>query len=507
MSDERFNLLLHCKLGIFFQRAILLSIKLIIILKITERKGNFMQEIYYQSLTELLGLLKTKKLSCVELTRIFLNRIQEVNPKLKAVVDIQEEKSIESAQEADKAIANKQSLGKLHGLPVTIKDFCLVEGYLCTAGTQGWKNYKAESDSTCVNKLKKAGATILGITNVPELFTSFETENDLYGRTVNPYDFTKTPGGSSGGESSIIAAGGSPLGLGSDGGGSIRVPSHFTGIAGIKPTHGLLSRIGSHGLAHGLGWISGFSTAGPMARYVDDLDLALSVLAGHDIRDPFSVPVLYGDSKEVEIDKLRVAFYTDDGSVTPQDEIQNAVKEAAKLLVKQGASVAEKMPPGMQEAYELLGYYFFDGDGGQHYQSMLAGIETHDVSALQKVFLEKNKTINISTPEWIKILERIGLFKYKMHAFLESFDLIICPPCATTAKAHGTTFEATKDFNYTMTYNLTGWPAAVVRCGEDKNGLPLGVQIVGRPWQDHVVIAAAKLLENHFGGWRAAPGL
>lgn len=465
-----------------------------------------MQTLYYQSAVSLLSQLHSRTLSCVELLNAFLTRIAHVNPTLRAIVELHTDRSLTEAEKADHALAHGHSVGKLHGLPITIKDCCSVEHYRTTAGTLGWKDHRATTNAFIVEQLKHAGAIVLGITNVSELYTAFETDNDLYGRTLNPYDLTKTPGGSSGGEASIIAAGGSPLGLASDGGGSIRVPSHFTGIAGIKPTQGLLSRSGFRGLPVGMGWIDPIGTFGPMARYVEDLDLALGVLAAYNPRDPHSVPMTYSGVRTVDLHTRRVAFYTHDHVTVPQDSIQRTVQEAAMALQQYGLSVTEIAPPtALKDAHELLGSYFFDGACGEYYRTRLTAIGSHKVSFLQQQFLEHSKQHCRTTVDWLTLFERIGQFRLAMHALLDDVEIILCPPCATTAKPHGTCFDTLRDFNYTMAYNLTGWPAAVVRCGTDENGLPIGVQIVGRPWQDATVLAVAQQLENHFGGWQAPP--
>lgn len=463
-----------------------------------------MTKLHYLPATTLAQMIRTKEISSVELTTTYLERINEINPSLNAVTELKPEWTLEQAKKADQALAKNQPVGPLHGLPITIKDSTMVKDFLCTTGTAGWKHFVAKEDAKCVSLLKSAGAVILGITNTPELLSAFETVNDLYGQTNNPYDLSRSPGGSSGGEACIIAAGGSALGLGSDGGGSIRVPSHFSGVAGIKPTQGLLSRVGIHLEGHGLGWIDPYGTLGPIARYVDDLKLTLPLLAQYDIRDPYCVPVPYSTSKQIDLTSLKVAFYTDNGLATPQDEIQMVIREAAKALSQKGMQVIEDRPNDVKDAYELLWqHYFEDSDGGDLRHQIVANLGTSKISPLHQEFFDQSKK-NIKTlPELLKSLERIGRYKLNMNAFIEQYDVIICPPCATTAKQHGTSFKHIKDYSYTMAYNLTGWPAAVVRCGTDKSGLPIGVQVVARPWHDHIALAVAKYLEEIFGGWQA----
>jgi amidase len=381
----------------------------------------------------------------------------------------------------------------------------MVDGFKCSSGTQGWQNFVANWDAFCIRQLKDSGAVILGLTNVPELLTAYETDNKIYGRTNNPYDLSKTPGGSSGGEASIIAAGGSILGLGTDAGGSIRVPAHFCGIAGFKPTQGLVSRFGIHMPARGIGWVSPFGTIGPMARYVDDLSLIMPLLAKNDFRDPYCFPVPFQDPNQVDLKGLRVAYYTEDGFISCQHEIQEIVKQAADALANSGLKTTHKRPEDLQIAMELMLKLFFENaDGGKLHQETLTEIGTTDISSYHQMVIASGKENIMDTYQFHKGLEQVGRYRLKMHHFMEEFDVIICPPCATTAKNHGATFKEIQDFNYTLAYNLLGWPSVVVRCGEDKNGLPIGVQIIARPWQDHVALRVAKCLEQHFGGFKPA---
>ena len=229
-------------------------------------------------------------MSAVEIAEAHLRRIDEVNPKLNAVVQLASERAMDEARAADAALARGESLGPLHGVPITIKDSHDTEGIVSTGGTMGRKDFVPEADATAVARMRAAGAIVLGKTNTPELTLSFETNNLVYGQTNNPYDVGRTPGGSSGGAGAIIAAGGSAMDLGTDTGGSIRVPSAFCGLAGLKPTSGRVPRTG-HIVPWGLGGLDSLTTIGPMARFVEDLWLAFPIIAGPDGIDPFIHPV------------------------------------------------------------------------------------------------------------------------------------------------------------------------------------------------------------------------
>ena len=272
-----------------------------------------MDEIIYSSATELARAIREREVSSAEVVEAHLARIEEVNPKLNAVVHLTADAARARAREADAAMARGEVWGPLHGVPVTIKDAFETAGVVSVGGTKGRAQYVPTDDAVGVARYKSAGAIVLGKTNVPELSLAFESDNLVYGQTKNPYDLARTPGGSSGGEAAAIASGMSPLGLGSDAGGSIRLPAHFCGIAGIKPTTGRTPRTG-HFLPPG-GLLDSIWQIGPLARRVEDLALALPLLCGTDWRDPSVAPVALGDPYDVKVETLRVAVHTDNGIV------------------------------------------------------------------------------------------------------------------------------------------------------------------------------------------------
>jgi amidase len=255
-----------------------------------------MHDVIYASATTLARAIRAKEISSVEVVQAFLERIAAVNPALNAVVQLRAEAALAEARAADAALAHGQIMGPLHGVPMTIKDSLDTAGVITTGGTTGRATYVPAQDATVVARLRAAGAILLGKTNTPELTLWGETDNLVYGRTNNPYDLTRTPGGSSGGAAAIIAAGGSPLDIGSDTRGSIRLPAHFTGIAGIKPTSGRVPRTG-HIVPWGLGAVDALTQLGPLARYVEDLVLILPLICGPDWQDPAMVPMPLGDPR------------------------------------------------------------------------------------------------------------------------------------------------------------------------------------------------------------------
>jgi amidase len=448
---------------------------------------------------ELIRLLKEREITSEELTRLFLARIREVNPVLNAVVQMNEEETLATARKADLAIAQGKKLGRLHGLPLTIKDTIDIKGFKNTYGSYLFQDYQPKVEGTCVTRLREAGAVILGLTNVPELLTAFETDNLIYGKTTNPHDGTRTCGGSSGGEAAIISAFGSPLGLGNDGAGSIRIPAHFCGVTGFKPTQGLIPTTGVSSPEAGAGCLQPYGTCGPIARSAEDLYLALSVLSGPDKCDPNVPPVTLGDFANVDIGQLKVAYFTDNGIVSASKDIEQAVLDAAAILAEHGAKVEEVRPKNIEKSFKYHWETFFTlADGGETVQSFVQSLPEEKISFLRKIFHHNATKDNLTNVELNQRFLEISEFKHGMYQFLNQYDLLICPPCATTAKLHGESINSFKDFSYTMAFNISGSPAVVVPFAVSKDGLPIGVQIVANLWKDHVALAAAKIIEKYY---------
>ncbi len=444
-------------------------------------------------------LIRRKEVSSEELVRAHLGWITTVNPGINAVVNVCAERALAEARERDEELKRNRPRGALHGVPMTVKDSLETAGIVTTSGTLGRVNHLPQQDASTVALMRKAGAVVIGKTNVPELCLAFESDNLVFGRTNNPFDRTKTSGGSSGGEAAIIAAGGSPIGLGSDAGGSVRLPAHFCGIATIKPTSGRLPKTGHYlppgGLADRL-W-----QVGPMARFVEDLALALPILAQPDGMDASLVPMPVGDPAAVRLPSLRIAFFTDNTVAPPTPGTIDTVTRAARACAEAGAVVEESLPDGAAIASamwcELLG-----ADGGDGLRALLQSIGSARVHPLTTQFLDICSRGRMTTGQLLDFVGRWDALRTRMLAFLEKYDAIICPVAATPAIEHGTSYERLDIFTYTMIFNFTGWPAAVVRCGTSPEGLPIGVQVVARPWQEHVALALAAHLEQAFGGWR-----
>lgn len=460
-------------------------------------------EIYYLSASQLTTAIKNKKLSAVEVMKAHLDRIEKLNPILNGLVDqFSREECLKNASHADQELSKGNSLGKLHGLPITIKDMHLVKGLISCAGCTSLKDKIAQEDSTIISRLKNEGAIILGITNVPEFLSSYETDNSVYGRTNNPYDLNKTPGGSSGGCAALVSSGCSPLSMASDAGGSIRWPAHCTGVAAHRPTIGLVPRTGS-ALGNARGLMAQFATSGPMARYVEDLALILPIIAGPDGQDPYIAPVSLQDPANVDVRTLRVAYVLEDGVSQLSDEISETLKRVASELSNHVISVDPIELEFLKDAYRLLWESFFlGGDEGVGLKNMLERLKIDKPSPhLQQFALAAQKS-RLSVTQYVNLFREINQFKIQMLESLKNYDVLISPVAATTAKAHGKTLEECKDITHCMVHSLTGWPVTVVRCGVSSDGLPISIQIAAKSWNDHISLALAKKVEMLFGGWQ-----
>lgn len=438
--------------------------------------------------------IQAGEVSSARVVSACLERIAAINPKLNAVVQTTGGAALQRAREADAALAGGMVWGPLHGVPMTIKDSFETAGVVTTAGTKGLESYIPEHDASVVARLRAAGAILLGKTNVPEITLRFATDNYVYGRTNNPYDPARIPAGSSGGAAAIVAACGSPFDIGSDTGGSIRLPAHFCGIAGLKPTAGRVPRTG-HIPFLDFGVTEALTQVGPLGRRVEDLRLILPIIAGPDGRDPAVVPMPLRNPASVELKELRVAYYIDIGLTPPPSaETSEAVRTATAALAEIGASVREEPPPGVGEARSLWREIVV-ADGGAGVRRLLEKLGTKQMHP----FLEwTQEGEDLPTSAYSQLLTRWNQLRSDGLAFLEKYNVIICPVNATPATLH----DEPTPFRYTYLYNLLGWPVAVVRCATSPEGLPIGVQIVAPPWREDVALAVAGFFEDTFGGWQ-----
>ncbi len=455
-----------------------------------------MTELVNAPLRQIAAAIASGEVTSETITRAFLDRIEAVNGPLNAVVCMDAETALKRANNADAALKAGDLRGPLHGVPITLKDSLDTIDHVTTWGTTGRREVRPGADATCVARLRDAGAVVLGKTNTPEFTLSFETDNLVYGQTSNPYDQSLTPGGSSGGAAAIIAAGGSPFDVGTDTGGSIRLPAHFCGIVGLKPTTGRIPCTGNALPTSGL--LAPLSQPGPMGRFVDDIAYTLPVMAGPDNQDPNAVDAVLHDPDAVDVDDLRIAWHADNGIRTPSADIVRAVTDAVDRLRESGHEVTESRPPGLEMAYFIMNRVF-GADGGDLIEMLIEDAHTTDVSpALQNSLASHRAQPDMNQREFAQVMMLWHNYKSSMLSFFNDFDVLLCPVNASTAIPHGTTREI-DGYSYTAAYNLTGWPGLVVRAGTDSAGLPIGIQILARPFREDQCIAVGRVLESLLG--------
>jgi fatty acid amide hydrolase len=497
------------------------------------------------SARELAARIADRELSSVEVVEHFIARLKAVNGKLNAVTADLSESARQAAADVDKALTRGEKLGPLAGVPVTIKECFDLAGTASTFGLTTRRDEIESKDDPYVAALRAAGAIPIAKTNLPQLMIFTETDNPLYGRTNNPWDLERSCGGSSGGEAAVIAAGASPLGLGNDIGGSLRVPAAFCGIAAIRPTAGRTPDYCAHGLPVGQTGI--VSQVSPMARYVEDLVVGLHVLDG--ARDPFVVPgPELGDPAAVDPSRLRFATFTDDGEFPVAPAARRAVAEAAQFLTAGGAKQVAWQAPALNRAFDLL-FASLSADRTASFRRLLHGnridrrvrplllaggmpawLRGLAASALD-AFGQRRSARNLrrfasgSVDDYWQTIAAIADFR---RAFLRSFeeaeggpiDVVLCPAYAVPAVRHGATELMPMPGAYTPIANVSGFPAGIVpvtrvRAGEESErpasrdmmdrvaretekgsaGLPIAVQVIARPWRDHVALAAMAKIE------------
>jgi Asp-tRNA(Asn)/Glu-tRNA(Gln) amidotransferase A subunit family amidase len=454
--------------------------------------------------------IRERKISVAELAEAHLAKIERLNPKLNAFVHVDTDRVRREAQAADAAVLSGRDLGPMHGVPVSIKSSVEVAGLRCESGTCLRAGLIPKQDAPLVARLRNAGAIVLGVTNTPEFLMAWETANLLYGCTNSPWDTDRTPGGSSGGEAAAIAAGMSAGGVGSDGGGSIRVPAHFSGICGLKPTPGRIPSTGHFPAS--CGPFSFIGVVGPMARSVADMRLLFEVMQGPDDGDPCAAPVPLRWPSEDEIRKLRIGYFENDGRTPVHPEIRAAVRKSADGLRQAGFQVDLFRPEGLEEARQLW-KKFFVKCAGMLIRPMFHRRES-DLSPTLREFLnwsaaEPEVTGESLLDAWI----RRDALRSEFLAQMQRYPILICPPAAIPAFRHGErswriegkTVQYLDAWSYTEWFNLLGNPAAVVPVSHSSEGLPIGVQIVGRPWEEERVLAVASIMEKECGAWKIPP--
>ena len=460
-----------------------------------------MTELIRCSASEMARLLRAGELSAVELIEAHLKRIAAINPQLNAVVTLCAERARREAAAADAAVARRDRLAPLHGVPFTLKDSHDTAGVVSTGGTLGRRGYVPDADSTVAARLRAAGAILLGKTSCPEL-TQAANGNAMHPPANNPYDLSRTPGGSSGACAALVAAAGSPLDFGSDTGGSIRSPAHYCGIAALKPTSGRVPRSG-HIIPWGLGAMDGLTQIGPMARSVEDLALTLPIISGPDGLDPAIAPVPLGDPADVDPGALRIAWYPQaDGHAPTDAAVQRAVADAADALRDITRFVVQDCPPMLADYFDLRERV--DGaDDFNWLRRLLARHGTTDLSPQLRGLWREAKPSTLA--DFTLALEEQDHFRSGMLRWMRNYDTVLAPVAVSAAPPHEWEPPEGVRANYAGAYNLAGWPGAVVRCGTAPDGMPIGVQALAAPWREDIALAVAAALERAFGGWQPPP--
>lgn len=444
---------------------------------------------------EIARLVRARKASPVEVIEEFLGRIARVNPAINAYISLREEAARAEARALEQMIARGEPTGPLAGVPFSVKDLVATEDAPMTLGSRALADFRPGFDSVLVRRMKNSGAILLGKTNTPELGARPTTENDLFGATHNPWNLERTSGGSSGGAAAACAAGLSPLAEGSDGGGSIRIPAACCGVYGLKPARG---RVTMAPIA-GEGW-GGLSTSGPIARTVADAAAMLDIIAGPSTGDPYwAAPPSRSFSQAArERPRLRIAVWTEFPGIATDPEMAAAVRETGKLLSGLGHKVFETVGPPVAPLEEPF------------LTITTVGIGSVPLPAERLELLEPRNRLIFSVaratpaPEYARALFTMHALSRAVVAFFDDVDLLLCPTLTRTAPVIGEVgadpATAWQDYRawhpFTYPFNMTGQPAASIPAGFDSAGLPIGVQLVGRPADERAVISVSAEIEE-----------
>jgi len=461
----------------------------------------------YGTLTEITHEIRSKNVSPTEIVELHLKRIVALQPKLNAFVHLDAEGAREQALAAETSVTRGEPLGPLHGVPLTIKSCIDVAGWPCPAGSLLRKDYVAKQDAPLVVRLKAAGAILLGNTNTPEFLMAYETDNLLIGKTSNPWNLAHSAGGSSGGEAAAIAAGCSAGGVGSDGGGSIRVPAHFCGICGLKPTPGRVPATGHFPPSAGaFSWIG---VVGPMARTIADVRSLFEVMAGPDAGDALSAPVPLRAYRERDLRGMRIGILESDALGVATAETRAAVERAAKSLAEQGFTVEPFRLNGLDRALELW-WFFFGPVIGNLLRHSVARHEDQISPMLRDYLAYATSGDPVTLNQFTKACAERDLLRAEILRQMENTPILLSPVSTSAAFRHGEgNYAPGAGYRDTMRFsqwlNLTGFPGASVPVAQSDEALPIGVQVIGRPFEDELVLAVAECVERARGPWEMPP--
>jgi Asp-tRNA(Asn)/Glu-tRNA(Gln) amidotransferase A subunit family amidase len=463
-----------------------------------------MDSIYFSSIAEVAERIRSRQISPREVIDAHLERIEKLQPKLNAFVHVDALGARRQAQAAEASVLRGDAVGALHGVAISIKSCIDVAGWPCPAGSRLRADYVASEDAVLVARLRAAGAILIGNTNVPEFLMAYETDNVLCGKTSNPWELARSAGGSSGGEAAAIASGCSMGGVGSDGGGSARVPAHFCGINGLKPTPGRIPSTGH--FPRGAGAFAWLGVVGPMARTVADVRALFEVMKGPNADDALSAAIEARSCGALELRGMRVGILESNALGNVTAEISEAVARAASLLSEQ-FDVEPLQLKGLEQAIELW-WFFFGPMIARLFEPMVEGREAELSPMFREYMSVARLKIAPTVDEFMGACVKRDIVRAKIIKQMRDVPILLSPVCAAPAFRHGEgIWQPGCGYRDTMRHaqwlNLAGFPGVSVPMGFSAEGLPIGVQVIGRPNEDELVLTVAEILETGRGKFKA----
>jgi len=475
----------------------------------------------FQTAKQLATAIRKKKIGCLELLDLYLKRVDAYNPVLNAIIATDIEGARKRAKAADKAVKAGKKLGALHGVPMTIKESFDVAGLPSTFGDPAYRDFVPRQDSLVARRMKAAGVTLFGKTNVPLNLADWQSTNEIYGTTNNPWDLSRTPGGSSGGSGAALAAGLTGIDAGSDIGASIRNPAHYCGIYGHKPSYGVVSYKGHTRDNVSVGDIT---VVGPLARGAEDLEIAMDAIAGPDEIDGRGWKLALPRSKKKKLRDFKVAVLLSDANAEVDQPVQDELQKLATFLGRSKAKVSDTARPAI-DTVELNDVYIrmLRAATSMRMPDDLHAQAVRDAAALAdgdtSYFARMQRGNSMSHRTWLQLNEKRHRMRLAWDAFFEDYDLMLCPVAVTTAFPHdhvGLRHKRTIVVNnrkvpvvdqifWAGYAGVTLMPASAAPIGQDRNGLPIGVQIIGRQYDDYTCIQFAKLLEQEYRSFVPPP--
>ncbi|OGA14073.1 MAG: hypothetical protein A3H32_16950 [Betaproteobacteria bacterium RIFCSPLOWO2_02_FULL_63_19] len=476
----------------------------------------------FSSASELAAAIRARRTSATEVLQMYLARIAKHNPALNAICTLDEEGALLRARAADAALARGELWGPLHGVPMTIKDALETAGMRTTGGHPPLAQYVPARDATAVARLRAAGAILMGKTNLPPLSADYRADNPIFGRTNNPWNLERTPGGSTGGGGAAVAAGLSAFDVGSDLAASVRTPAHYCGLFGLKPTERRVPNTGHIPEPPGLPRATRhMNTLGPLARSVDDLALILKLIAGPDEAEPDVPPVPLAETAEQPIKSYRFAWSTDFGGIPVTRDTKNAIAKLAGDLAACGCTIEERMPADFDfnAAWETWGEIAIAERAATAPDRVAERVAALNATLGDNVpvGIGSAKGARATIADYMASLTRRDALIAALERFFDGCDAFLCPVTVGPAIPHlpwGTPVDVDErkvpyflaGTAYTCAFNLTGHPVVVLPLAQSGEGLPIGVQVVGRRWSESALLALARSLALVTGPFRAPPG-